>query len=872
MNALSLSRPVALFRHRAASWRLAGSWRRALSRGRLLDICIPLLVASGLAAAHLGGAFGHLDGRFFDVASGMRAGTASSVVVVERDADFAAGDTNRLERTLARLGVERAGYLAGERAGTGASPIPIIVGRDARYLRAHRAWELDHGAGDGEAVPAARIAIPREGGMARSQIATLPGRGGVVPGFDAALAGAYPDTARFLVPLTPRQSIPVLTAHQILDNQLRPGDLDGTVALIAEPAALVPGLTTALDPNGAAMSEAVFRAHAIHALRTGRDAARLPGWLAAAVLLTFAALLTALFRWSDPKRIAFVVPTVGSVALGAIGLIALFAANILLPVAGLIATAWTVTFVAIVMRETSQDLMLERSASRAIETSFDRSALREGVRLPEFLGSAARYAGIERSLLLEQAPDGIVRALAEQNASIDDIAASKSRLNAFLKTVRRKGGLHDASDLVPDWEGDTRIAWVGSNTTRLFWLHSRETHLTTARTERLMDGIMSGFRELFRWRAELGGRARRQTIDKRVSSAIRLVASESAQVRGGFDAIDTAVVVFHLLGSPLHANAAMQALYAEAGLDVYDTSLADALLALTDLEERRVHAMIENLMIDGTEMRMPMRQLADTDRPSERLLRIAAPRSSSRRSDASVDQVLVLEAIDMRDANRAANLRKAVAKFIDLQLRNDFEAIMLGSQLAGNPRLASEQVRGVVEQIDATARRATGRLNEVAALVRAETADLLEACYPVDATAIVQDAVGKAQPLAADLGVEISVEHPGLSGFTLAEPSGLTDLLVAMLRVVIADTPQGESVTCRLEEQRGHTRIAISGGFGIGFGRLLWLVSNYEDHAVGEYRVIGEGIAKVTRWSASVSYWGSETGGFGFNVDLKGVG
>ena len=51
---------------------------------------------------------------------------------------------------------------------------------------------------------------------------------------------------------------------------------------------------------------------------------------------------------------------------------------------------------------------MEAAASRAVQHSFRRSALREGARLPEFLGVAARIAGVERNLLVALRPNGQV--------------------------------------------------------------------------------------------------------------------------------------------------------------------------------------------------------------------------------------------------------------------------------------------------------------------------------------------------------------------------------------------------------------------------------------------------------------------------------
>ena len=604
----------------------------------------------------------------------------------------------------------------------------------------------------------------------------------------------------------------------------------------------------------------MFRAYTIHALRTGTATTSLAVWQGGLVLVALAALLILAYRRFDPKRHALLLPAALTLAILAISWLGIVHAAVLLPVTAMVAMVWSATFAAIVMRETVQDRLLAQSATQAAQASLTRSPLRESSRLPDFLGQAADHAGIERSALLRYR-GGRIEPVAGSAALSDTIDASPKRLVPILKRARRSGAMVDASVIAPDWN-HAQIAFLGSDSAEWYWLHG-SVQDDLARPH-IVEAISASARELFDWRRGLNLDAQR-TIDAKVTSAIGLVAREAAQIRRGVDIIDTAVVVFHLIGTPLHANSAMEAIYREAGLDPYATSLTDALLALTDLERDRVRALVEDLMIDGTEMRVPMRSFDKSS--NERLLRIAAPQSE----DASGDRVLVIEAVDMRAANRMADMRGAVAKFIDLQLRNDFEAIMLAGQLAADERLGPGQLRSVVGQIADTARRATDRLDEVATLIRTDPRELVEACYPIDAAKTVREAVRQARPLAEELGVTIAFDHPGISGFTLAEPAALRELVLAMLRVVVSDTPQGGSVACTIREQIGHTRIAISGGFGIGFGRLLALVSNYEQAGAGEYRVIGEGIAAVTRWSASVSYWGSEANGFGFNIDLKGL-
>jgi hypothetical protein len=873
----------------------SGSSPRSASRQRLrrefqAHWLGPLCVAFALALLSVLGVFSQLDGRFFDTISVNQAGTKPSVVVIVRDPSFEQQGNNRfgyLNEKLGSLGAERIGYLGDDLTGipaaSRASEVPVILGLPAKPLKAHQMWTLEASEADfAGSVPAARTLAPSQYGIHRAQTAQLAGRSGPIPVFDAALAGQAPARREFLVPMPRRQSIPILNASQIAAGEIGgeeigagsigSGALTGTAAMVVTPETLQGRLSTPLNPGEQTTSEAIFRAHAVHALRSGGYGYPAQDWEVWVLLLALGGILALLMRETDPKRLAIIVPLSFSVLIIAASWGVLVTAGKLLPVTALLLATWLITFQRIIERETFQDRALDRVASRAVQLSLNRSALREGARLPQYLGSAAALAGVERSMLIQVSPGGELTVLAASNAAIDDIQIDTKRLSDILGKVRRSQSVDEAGEIVPGWQGEVRIGWVGAGEEHLYWIYTRPVTATPGRSAHLVRAITASFRELFRWRVDLNARGskqqRNQPIDERVASAIALVANESEQIRRGFDAIGTAVVIFHLIGSPLHANEAMQEIYEEAGLDLYETSLTDALLALTHLGPNRVRALIEGLMLNGSEMLLPMRNLGDSERTSEHLLRVAA----TQRREATSDRVLVLEAIDVREANRAADLRKAVGKYIDLQLRNDFEAILLGSELASDTRLGPPEVQQVIAQINETALRATERLNKVGQLVRSETIDVTEACYPVDAAKVVKDAVAQASALAKELGVEVNTELPGVSGFTMAEPVALTEMLCAMLRVIIADTPNGGTVAVSLEEVGGRTHIRISGGFGIGFDRLLWLISSYEEGAVGEFRVIGEGMAKVTRWLASISYWGSEANGFGFNIDLQGIG
>jgi len=832
---------------------------------------LPLVIIASLASMHQAGLFQLLDLRFFDAVTTQEAGAKPQVVVVEQDAGFARGDPGRfgeLDRALAQLGVERIGYLGDRPASAklNAGGVPVVMARSPQRIPASRIWHLPE-AEDG-AVNAARILPAAQYGIYRSQLPDLAGREGSVPVFETALAGVPAPPAQYLVRMPREQSIPTLHASQLIAGDLAAGELAGTVAIVAGAPALTNGYATPLTPQHQATSEARYRALAVQALRSGRAVYHSTLWEVWLLMLIAGLVLALVYSRVDPKRFALALPLFATALIAPSCWAALHFGGRLLPLTALLLAPWLVSFALVLLRESAQDRRLEAAASRAVQHSFRRSALREGARLPEFLGVAARIAGVERSLLVALRPNGRIEEVQVQNAALDDLAIDHRQLLTALGGMRRKGASFAAEEFLPNWPGQPRVCWLGGAQGDLYWFYTQPTGRAPRKSAQLVRAIVASFRELFRWRSDLNARSshdeRFSPIDDKVASAILLMAQQSEQVRNGFDALDTAVVIFHLIGSPLHANSRMQEIYCQAGLSVADTDLPQALLELTDLDETRIQAMLHDLLVNGGEMRVPMREIG----PEERMIRVAAPHKLAK----GAERILVVEAIDVVDLNRTADLRQAVAMYIDLQLRNDFEAILLGAELAADDRVGAEQLAPIVRRIAETARRGTGRLDEVAELTRGTASQVVDASYPIEARKVVTETIQRVSDFASELSVEIQVEIPGISGFTIAEPVRLREMIEAMLRVVIADTPQGETVRLVLDELDHHTRIRISGGFGIGFERLVNLLDTSPEKASGDYRAIAQGMEQSRQWNASVSYWGREADGFGFNIDLRRIG
>ncbi|HEX9858347.1 MAG TPA: hypothetical protein VGA75_08320, partial [Paracoccaceae bacterium] len=488
----------------------------------------PVLLAAVLAALHLAGAFSLADGRLFDAVTTREDGRPPKVVLIEQ-ASARAGQDDALERRLAQLGVERIGYLSPP-----AAPAPRRLANTPRVIHAlgvkpvpaSEKWQLARSAPVGVEV-AARILPVSDYGIFRGQRAAIAGNRGPIPSFESLLAGRSAQQGEFLLRMSREQNIPSFAASQLIDGELQRGELSGLVAIIAPTDALAPRFTTPLTPWSQGMSEARFRALAVQNLITGREVYRAPPWEAALLLLIAALVLALAYSRVDPKRFALVLP-LGAMLLVLIGgWASLQVAHKLLPVTALLLAPWLVTFQRVLLREASQDRRLENAASRAMQHSFGRSALREGARLPEFLGTAARIAGIEKSLLIEQFPNGRIAEVFAQAAQLADLDADKRQLGQTFDRLRGSSLSIPAQQLVPGWAQPARMSWLGSAQGDLFWIHAVPQTAFLRKSQRLVRAMTSSFRELFRWRADLNARSRHDErhvpIDDRVASAISLI-------------------------------------------------------------------------------------------------------------------------------------------------------------------------------------------------------------------------------------------------------------------------------------------------------------------------------------------------------------
>jgi len=648
------------------------------------------------------------------------------------------------------------------------------------------------------------------------------------PGYETLLAGrsAVPD--RYYVRMPDGQNIPRISAKQLIDGNFADGQLSGMTALV-QPANDA-RLATSLDPQAQLTSQTVFEAYALQTLLDGREIVRAPAILSTVLLFAIGFIARRCFAGFHARRFFLLSLCVG-VALSFALVLALFyiaqvfVSPVLLGVAVLLGGITKLRSM-----DAERNKRIERTIDRAIDISFDRKV---------FLGSAGIVRNLEQAGAVLGLPFARMLARSAPNAEWEELFS------------------HGVANETPH-----HIGFDGEDRSLRY-----EYALPVAKREgavgQVLEDAFRRFRASTVWQNNLLSGANAIEIDRRMRGAANLIAVHGDELARGLDALDTGVFVFRPLGMPIHANAEMCDLLTAAEIDVDTTSLVDTIVGLSDLDEARAQSMVRGVLLQGGDMRVPMRDIG----ARQRILRLGIASKVRHRAQT----VLVLEAVDITELDRLAELRLALGTFIDRQLRNDLEAILLGTSLARDPRMKAPALTRVLDRVLDVAKRASDRLDDVRGLLEEQPYDGIEACYPVEARKVVAQALERAMPYANELDVKIDTRLPAISGFSIAEPLMLSDMVEAMLRLIVADTAAGEEVFLALDESETGTTIQVSGGFGLPFDRFIDALDAKPGEAPAEYQIAAAGIAQAVTWRGNVSYWSAPGKGFRFIIQLRRV-
>ena len=845
--------------------RLTG-WRR------LLIGIYPLGVALLLALANQAGWLRAADAYFFDLVTLREPGRAPQVVIVDstsaavHDAEGAAA----LARAALRGGASRVVFardpgIDPQRQGLATGR--IVVARPVERIPGTSRWRFVGPPPAQGVISAAQALAPAERGLHRRQLAWLPGRSERLPLVESAASGWQSAEQSYLLHLSREQNVPRVSVRQLVSGELGGRVLAGRIVVV-EPGPAELKVVTARDPAAQAMSLSEYRALAIQTLTDGRAVQELNPLEAGVLLLALAALAGAVFLLADPKRIVplLLLTTLALVGVGSAA--ALVYANLLLPVTALALAPPLAALIVLQRAELDEDRNLRRFVTQTINLNSRQVLLTDFGRLPGFLGLSAPLLGIDRFAVFEDRGGKAVEILAGDEGAMDALTRDHGARHKSMRQAKGAGQPVDGSALAPDWDGTVQLAYLGPGIGEVFWLYRFTPERAHPAALHVAAGLAGEYRAIQQLRSDLsaGSDQRREyrPADVWAGGAVSLIARQGRQVSGGVDGLETAVMVFHPIGFPIHANAPMLTLYETLGLALADTTLPGLLGAMTALDAERIATLVSELTVHGGEMRIHCREI-DT---RSRMLRIAAARDPVGEGPGT----LVVEAIDVTEPQRLAQLRLSVSNLLDVNIRNDLEAIEFAVSMARNPVLSRAQLDRALGQVDKAAQRAAGRLEEMAPHMNQSSDRALSESYPIDVVAAMHEARELAGPMAREMGVTITTDAPAIAGFTIADPRILTDMVEAILRILIADTPQGEAVQMLVNEAAARTQITISGGIGMAFQRLYAALEHAERQAPGPFRAISRGMAEAIGWGAVVSYSSEVNRGYRFVIDLRRIG
>lgn len=854
---------------------MATLWRALRLDGwrRLAIGFFPLAVAMVLGAAHQAGLFRDSDNAIYDALTLNEAGTTPRVVIVRSDPQFGATGSKgqaALARMLLDSGVTRIAYFSDPGFAPALENIPanrLVIASRVRKMPAADTWRLT-----GAPLPpgvrgAASVRAAPLRGEYRQQLGWLRGEGGRLPVFESAAADLSDPPNPYILRLSRRQNLPQIDASQVLSGTVDAATLGGFIALV-EPANAdrMARIVTPRAPAGEAMTAAQFSAAAIQTLASGRAVSELPLLASILLLATFAIASGLIYLRSDPKRIVLLLLATSLALIGVGTWLALQMLNLLVPVTALVLAQPLAALFVLQRAAMGEDLSLRRFVTQTLNLSSRQSLLKDYARLPAFLANTAPYLGVTHSLVFESAGRGQVATRAATGDGVaEHFTVRRKGLRELLRRALRTNTPVPAPELAPEWPGTVRIAALGPAQGQSYWLYAlpdAQSHVAAQQAA----AVVAEYRSIQQLRADLGVGADRiyRPTDQWAGGAVKQLADHADRISVGLDGLQTAFIAYHPIGFPLHANSAMAELFELAGLPLVESMLPDVIAALTTLDSPRIEAMIGELLLHGGAMQVACKDL-DT---RARLLRLTVAGSIERAGA----RVVVVEAIDIHEPSRLAQLRLRISQLIDVNIRNDIDAIGFALAVARLEGISRERQDKALAQVGQAANRALARLEDVAPHLLAGDPEALRPFYPVDAAALAREAFGRVSALAAEVGASVELAAPAISGFTIADPELLIDLIEAMLQIVLLDSSPGEVVPLEVVEEERGTKIALSGGIGMNFERLYAALGQSAAHRPGPFRVLGRGIGAATRWGATVTYSSQVGKGYRFGIEMRRIG
>jgi hypothetical protein len=894
--------------------------RRLLAAGTYLA---GLLILWGVAQL---GWFAGLDDWFHDRlmrAQRLLASSGSSpVLLVEVDARAAAANPDVWHGLIAAISAQgpRLIGLADppleilDRLASAPADVAVLSGGSLTPLDAtaarYRWWPPSSASGrDGDAtgdatedaesppVFAAGIASPRlEAGIARTAPVAYATELGEVPSLVYAMAAA----------LVPNERLPAATfgvdfgragsylpriGHQRVVDEGLPG------ALVADRAVLIapvdPAAVGVMTPiGGAPISAAHYHAFALQTLLEGRAIRPLGAWwsLAGVLLLGVAGWLAFLAVSVRASVWLWFALQLGWLLL-AFGVL-VFARAWLAVAAPLLGLGW-VFALTLVQR-------LRRQDERLRQLVLEGAAQLDRHRLPEdFLAGSEHWAQIaslasqlldlKRSIFLARVPgDHRVREVQALNCRFEEIEERRRdyQRTPYSDAIKTNGPIRlgerylsprpgEETYMVPLLLGGEVLGfWAFGVATVTGFAQSRLLHAAEVLGRELAELLDRRERwqqqQLLQgrlWLRLLRGEATRST-PALLETTLERLGRRLAVMETVLNGIDSAAILYDLFGRVVQVNQRMEETLRAQELVAYDLTALDFLARLSGVPLDQARAQLRRLIFE----REPLSQTVKMPATGGTYLLRTCPLLALEEDRSQPFELLgiLLELIDLREAQEVFALKEELIDYLGVQYRDALQVVKLSNGLLANPALDAAHRDGLMQAVNDKLNEIVAFSESVHGFLARDLASVPTDQFPLSPLRLIEAALLEVEGLCQARQIRLHTHFPRVIGMVRGSPKPVMRLLRALLRVMIDDC--AEDGELRLELNVGDDKMALhvkNTGFGLPNERLQSYLHGEEELNSEDLRRLREAAALLVQWGGRLSLQGEVGEGLTAALELE---
>lgn len=342
-----------------------------------------------------------------------------------------------------------------------------------------------------------------------------------------------------------------------------------------------------------------------------------------------------------------------------------------------------------------------------------------------------------------------------------------------------------------------------------------------------------------------------QTLDERIAERARHLSKEAATLDALIHSTASAFAVFDLVGLFLRQNDQMREISSQSGIGFGEMSLTSCIKTITGVSDREVNALLFEMLADGEPRRLPA---AGLDLRQKFVLLVSVdPGQTSLSQGQALGPTVLTELVDVTESLRLDEARRSVAQFFGQQLRNDFEAIDLVSEMLDDPDLGDGMRTGLLQRLKSVMRRTTERMATFDVALGEMTGKLSTQTVPQELRRALDDVCDMMVANSRKKDLQVEFDRPKLLSLVLAGDSGLPEALRALGWLCIADAPIGSTIRLQVDETREVIITTIrSEGHGLPAEVVRQILDGSARRLPDELGDVADTVETVRDWGGSI--------------------